>query len=446
MKASTITRHLFAVVMTLAVAFALIAATSPANAASITSAASGNWSSTATWVGGVVPTAADVVTIGHVVTVDANATIAGLTITGTLQFTNAVTPYTLTFASGSTITVNGTLDMGPLGVLMTGTSGTTTLTMGAAGTLKTSNLTGLPAGALGPGAGSSLQEQGTGVFSLPNFETAGSVIYNGVGAGAYTVTDRNYNIVFFNTTTSTFTWTLAADRYVRGTGAAALNIGALKVTLAGGHNIILTAGGLNNNSGGAGVLDAGGNSIVFTGTGLQYISGNSPLGTTTFTNTNLIVNNGVGGSVNGNGGRPIIIDGSVTVTSGLFSTAGAITQINRSIVNNDRFTLGNALALGGNFTNNGTFTGGANIVTFNGSAAQVIGGTTPATFGGMTLTNTSAPVSATTGFNVSGTLAVNINASLIPGSDVIINSAGPAGTLTGSGTVQVTRISPTADF
>ena len=177
-------------------------------------------------------------------------------------------------------------------------------------------LTGAPVGALGPGAGASLQEQGTGVFNLSSLETAGSVIYNGVGAGAYTVTDRNYNILYLNTTTSTFTWTLAADRTLRGTGAATLNIGALRVTLAGGHNIILTAGGLNNNTGGAGVLDAGGNSIIFTGTGAQYISANAPLSTTTFTNTNIIVNNGAGGSVNGNG-RPIIIDGSVTITSGL---------------------------------------------------------------------------------------------------------------------------------
>ena len=151
--------------------------------------------------------------------------------------------------------------MGQLGVLKTGASGTTTVTMGASGILQTSNLNGL-----GPVAGASLQEQGTGVFNLSSLETVGSVIYNGVGSNAYTVTDRNYNILFLNTTTSTFTWTLAADRTLRGTGAATLNIGALKVTLAGGHNIILTAGGLNNNTGGAGVLDAGGNSIIFTGT------------------------------------------------------------------------------------------------------------------------------------------------------------------------------------
>ena len=112
------------------------------------------------------------------------------------------------------------------------------------------------------------------------------------------------------------------------------------------------------------------------------------MSTTTFTNTNIIVNNGAGGSVNGNG-RPIIIDGSVTVTSGLFNTGGYINQINGSIVNNDRVTLSNGVGLGGNFTNNGTFTGGANVVTLNGTAAQTIGGTASTTFGGLTINNTS---------------------------------------------------------
>lgn len=103
----------------------------------------------------------------------------------------------------------------------------------------------------------------------------------------------------------------------------------------------------------------------------------------------------------------------------------------------------NALTVGGNFTNNGTYTQGTSTVTMNGGTAQSIGGTTATTFYKLSITNTASTVTAATNFSVSNTLAVSSNAVLAPGSTIIISGTG---TLNGTGTVRVTRIASTPDF
>ncbi len=131
--------------------------------------------------------------------------------------------------------------------------------------------------------------------------------------------------------------------------------------------------------------------------------------------------------------RTVTVAGNVTI-------AGSFTVVDAGAATN------HSLNVGGNFTNNGTFdgsTGNHTInVTLNGTAAQTIGGSGVGTFDyyDLTIANTAATVSATRNFNVVGTMTVNTNATFSPAATVQINSSGGQGTITGSGTIYVSRI------
>ncbi|OYU95156.1 MAG: hypothetical protein CFE21_12680 [Bacteroidetes bacterium B1(2017)] len=112
------------------IALLMLICFSNAQGATITSAQTGNWSATSTWVGGVVPnSSADIITIasGHIVTVDVTATVASLTVTGSITNNSSLTVST-TFAGAGSLTnsATGVLNIG-------GTSTINTLTATAAG-------------------------------------------------------------------------------------------------------------------------------------------------------------------------------------------------------------------------------------------------------------------------------------------------------------------------
>ncbi|MCL4482145.1 MAG: hypothetical protein M1445_05945, partial [Bacteroidetes bacterium] len=128
-------------------------------------------------------------------------------------------------------------------------------------------------------------------------------------------------------------------------------------------------------------------------------------------------------------------------------TIGAAAVCNNITINTGAtltITGSNTLTVGGNWTNNGAFTPGTSTVTFNGTTAQAIGGTTATSFSGITVSNTIASLTANTNFSATGTLTVNSGSVLSPAPAVIVSGTG--GTLTGSGTVEVTRITATPDF
>jgi len=136
--------------------------------------------------------------------------------------------------------------------------------------------------------------------------------------------------------------------------------------------------------------------------------------------------------------RTLNVTGNVTVASG--GTIQPTTNATHS------------LNVGGNVTNSGTFNGRTTPnrlinVTLNGTSNQVIGGTpTTFTFNNLTIANATGTVSATTSFSVEGTMTINANATFSPAANVVINTGASQGTITGSGTILVTRTAAPADY
>jgi hypothetical protein len=100
----------------------------------------------------------------------------------------------------------------------------------------------------------------------------------------------------------------------------------------------------------------------------------------------------------------------------------------------------------GNWTDDGTFNGSTGTISIAGTTSQTIGGASTTTFRNLTIANTSAVVYATQNFNVAGTMTVNANAIFSPYPAIVINNGTTQGTLTGAGTVRVSRITTPANF
>lgn len=113
---------------------------------------------------------------------------------------------------------------------------------------------------------------------------------------------------------------------------------------------------------------------------------------------------------------PFQMAGSLTIDSGsTIQMAGAtpLTQplnVLGSVTVNGTLTLSTAsggnLSVGGDWANNSTFTSNSRTVTFNGSSAQIIAGSSSTAFGGLTISN-SAGVTMNTSGSVSGVLTLN---------------------------------------
>ncbi|MDO8335450.1 MAG: hypothetical protein Q7T74_01555, partial [Candidatus Saccharibacteria bacterium] len=143
------------------------------------------------------------------------------------------------------------------------------------------------------------------------------------------------------------------------------------------------------------------------------------------------------------GGFTHTIGGNL-VNHGIFTGTGSTFDIGGDFTSDNTFTATNStMTIGGNFTNDSTFTATGSNITFDGVVAQAIGGTTAVAFNNLTISNTSAAVSANTNFSVGGNLTVDSSAVLNPAAGVIVSGTG---TLTGNGTVNVTRTAATADF
>ncbi|MCX6224282.1 MAG: T9SS type A sorting domain-containing protein, partial [Bacteroidia bacterium] len=234
-----------------------------------------------------------------------------------------------------------------------------------------------------------------------------------------------------------------ANAYMSGTTAfynVTVDNGA-SLTL-GTDNIMRIAGTLTLT--GTGILAAANNhnTVEYNGAAQNVIN---PNGTTPGYH-NLILSR----TINTMPGTALTILGDFSMSGTASATAGAAMTIggNVTIGSGTTFNASKFSHLfGGNLTNDGTFTGATSTITFNGTAAQTIGGSVASAFNNLTVTNTSAAVLVNTNTNIGGTLFMDgATTTLTPGAAVVFNNAGAAGTITGSGTVQVTRTASTADY
>lgn len=109
-------------------------------------------------------------------------------------------------------------------------------------------------------------------------------------------------------------------------------------------------------------------------------------------------------------GINVTVTGSTTIDGFLNwnSISGTKTLTSDVTVNGTLTSTANeSITVRGNFTNNGTFTSGTGIYTFDGTAAQTIGGTVTSTFSNLTIANTSATgVTLNQDVNVGGILTL----------------------------------------
>lgn len=173
----------------------------------------------------------------------------------------------------------------------------------------------------------------------------------------------------------------AAKNVFHASADAALTMSGGTVTLVdpnagsgGGRDLLLVSGAGAKAFTGGTIFLGDGTSSSAGGDGFEIRTGSIPL-------FNLTVNNQQGGT--NRTARlvsdPLLLDGSLTINTGGTLDAN-----------------GQNISLKGNWTNDGTFTAGTGRVTFNGAAAQTIGGTAITTFNGI-LFDTGSSVTAPAG-------------------------------------------------
>ncbi|HVL34865.1 MAG TPA: DUF6701 domain-containing protein [Burkholderiales bacterium] len=139
----------------------------------------------------------------------------------------------------------------------------------------------------------------------------------------------------------------------------------------------------------------------------------------------------------GNGNRRA----ELTLSSGTVTVQGDVVIAGNTSNARITFTGAGALNVAGDVDSGATFTPATGTVNYNGSGAQSVGAYT---YNNFTVSNVTGVVSAPSSFDVNGTLNMNgAGTTLAPDPGVVV---GGTGTLTGTGTVRVTRTAATADF
>ena len=434
---------LFALVLVLG--FSLMTATPVYAAAIASTGAGGNWSATGTWAGGVVPTSADTVTIttGSPVTVDvANAACSTLTI-GT-----ANGDVTLTFNSGSKLTVSSTLTIGAPG------NKTGSINMTNGGTLE------LGAGVTVADAGTFTAGAGTVAYNASGAQTVDTsffTAYNNLtlsGSGIKTTTGATVNAILsmegtatasaaptygaaatlqYNTATgrtagvewitpfaatggviiaNTGTITMDAAKVFNASVPLTINSGA---TLAMSTFLLTLNGNLINNGG----ATSGSGGVTIAGTAAQSIGGFTNTGTVTMTKTagtatltgamsaGPLTMNGVGGTLNLGSGLTHTVT-NVTLTNGTLDCGSS------------------TLNVSGTWTGTTGFTASTGTINYNGSAQAIAA----VTYNNLTINQSSGNATLGGAATVNGTLT--LTAGNLAVTDPNILTMGASATTTGA--------------
>lgn len=307
-----------------------------AYAAACISDQSGNWGQKGTWgtnatgcVGapGGIPGAADTVTIaaGHTVTMNDNP------------------------GSALSLVINGTANWNNARTTNIGAGG---ITINAGG-----NITGAVAGVLTSTGGLTLNANLTSTTVTITLQTTAAQTISGTGSLAnLTVTGAGV--------TATNTSTLTVGTALAGTGTLA-NTGTLNL---GGTSLITTL-----------TANTAGNTVNYTGAA-QTVK------------VTAYFNLGLGGSGVKTLTGVTTVGGNLTMSGTATATAAAALTVGGNFIIGATNTFANgafALNVAGDFTQNGTFTAGAGVVTLNGGAAvQTISGAGPLGFANLTVNNT----------------------------------------------------------
>ncbi len=343
---------------------------------------------------------------------------------GTLSFYDLAVANSATVNTGSSFSVSHNLSVGSSGNLSP-SGGVITLTGGAlsnSGTL----------------AFSGLSINGT-VTTSSNFSVGGALT---IGASGSMAPSASSNI-----TLSGSGWTITNNNT-----AASLDFYDLTISTTPGsqsnanytisHSLTLSSGTLQP-TGGTIYFDSGVTTSI-TNSGTITFYGVAFNGTNT-SNVAFAVANALSVGASGNfapGGGTVTMNGGSITNS---NTAGSLAfktlaiAASATVTTSSSFYVGTAISVGGS----SNFSPSGGTITFtNGSS---IGNSGTLTFSGLAV-DTSAAVAGNNNFGVSGTFTVNSGGVFTPGASVIINTSAPAGTITGNGTVMVTRTSATADY
>ncbi|HJT68495.1 MAG TPA: choice-of-anchor Q domain-containing protein [Pyrinomonadaceae bacterium] len=399
---------------------------------------------------------------------------------GTIGVAGNFTPGTNVFTiTGSTIDYNGsggqTISAFNYNNLTSSNSGARTLassgTIGVASVFtpgtNTYTITGSTINFNGGGAQSipafnyfNLISSSTGARTLPNGATVGVAGGFNPGTNAFTITGSTIDFNGANPQTITaFNYNnLTSSNSGARTLANAGTIGVASVFTPGSNTYTITGSTVDFNGSGSQTIPAFNfNNLTSSSTGARTLAGSGSIGIagvfTPGTNAYTITNS----TVIFNGTSPQTLPSGFTTynnltlnnTAGVTGFAGLTVQglirvqagtfTSSSTYNNVQIDSGATLAgvsattinVSGNWTNNGTFTANSNTVNFNGSGAQVIGGSAATTFNNLTIANAGSGVSLGQNANVNGVLTLTNDLSTAANVLTMPNT----GTSTGTGDV-----------